>query len=72
MRTFVDLAREAGTTPARLALAWCLAQPGVDAVIVGVTRPDQIRDNAAAADLELDDALVRRIGALFCATPAGD
>lgn len=62
---FAVLAREAGTTPARLALAWCLARPGVDAVIVGATRPEQVRENAAAADLVVDAALAARVEACF-------
>ena len=62
---FVALAKEAGTTPARLALAWCLAQPGVDAVVVGATRPDQVVENAAASGLSLDAGLLRALDDLF-------
>lgn len=62
---FVALAAEAGTSPARLALAWCLAQPGVDAVIVGATRPEQVRENAGACEVTLDDALRTRLAELF-------
>jgi aryl-alcohol dehydrogenase-like predicted oxidoreductase len=65
VQRFAAVAAEAGLTPARLALAWCLAQPGIDAVIVGATRPDQVRENAGAADVRLDDALVRRVAAWF-------
>lgn len=65
VETFVDLAAEAGTTPAKLALAWCLAQPGVDAVIAGATRPDQVTENAAASDVEIDAALLASLDALF-------
>jgi len=36
---------------ARWALAWCLRHPAVTAVIPGCKSPDQVRDNAAAADL---------------------
>jgi aryl-alcohol dehydrogenase-like predicted oxidoreductase len=62
---FVALAHEAGTTPARLALAWCLAQPGIDAVIAGATRPEQVKENAAACDVALDAALLARVEACF-------
>lgn len=65
VRSFVALAREAGVSPARLALAWCLHQPGVDAVIVGATRPEQVRENAGACDVPWDDTLGRRVSALF-------
>jgi aryl-alcohol dehydrogenase-like predicted oxidoreductase len=51
--------------PARLALAWCLAQPGVDAVVVGGTRPEQVTENATASGVRLDAALLKKIDALF-------
>lgn len=47
------LAREAGCSLAQLSLAWCLRDPIISAVIVGATRPDQVDDNVAAADLEI-------------------
>lgn len=62
---FVDLARAAGTTPARLALAWCLSQPGIDAVIVGATRVEQVVENAGAVDVEIPEDLRRRLDELF-------
>ncbi len=40
-----------GTAMAAWALAWCLRQPGVTAVIPGASRPEQVAANAAAADL---------------------
>jgi aryl-alcohol dehydrogenase-like predicted oxidoreductase len=68
---FVGLAREAGTTPARLALAWCLAQPGVDAVIVGATRPEQVRENVGASGLAVPPDLLRALDGLFPPPAAG-
>jgi aryl-alcohol dehydrogenase-like predicted oxidoreductase len=68
---FVRLAREEGTTPAGLALAWCLARPGVDAVIVGATRPEQVVENARAVDVAVSDATARRLDALFPAEETG-
>jgi aryl-alcohol dehydrogenase-like predicted oxidoreductase len=38
----------------RVAVAWVLAQPGVTSVIVGASRPEQLDDSLAAADLTLD------------------
>ena len=42
------LAERAGCTLAQLALAWCLRDTIVAAVIVGATSPDQVDDNVAA------------------------
>lgn len=46
-------AREREHTMAELAHAWLLAHPEVCSVISGVTRPDQLRANARAADWQL-------------------
>ncbi len=43
----------AGVPMARWALAWCLRHPAVTAVIPGCKSPEQARDNAAAADLDI-------------------
>jgi len=47
------VAEEAGLTMAALALAWVLRQRNVSAAIVGATRPEQVRENVAAAGVEL-------------------
>jgi aryl-alcohol dehydrogenase-like predicted oxidoreductase len=59
------LAGEAGSTLAQLALAWCLRSPVVSAVIVGATRPDQIDENVAAADLDVDPSIFARMDAIL-------
>lgn len=46
----------AGVPMARWALAWCLRNPAVTAVIPGCKSPEQVRDNAAAAGLLRDSA----------------
>jgi myo-inositol catabolism protein IolS len=52
---------------AQIALAWLLHQPGVTAVIAGARNPDQIRQTAQAADLELSP---ETLGELTGATEA--
>jgi len=42
-----------GTPLAQVALAWVLAQPGITAPIVGVSRPEQLADAVAALDVRL-------------------
>jgi aryl-alcohol dehydrogenase-like predicted oxidoreductase len=52
-RAVVDVAREAGCTPAQAALAW-LRGRGPDVVpIVGASTVDQLRDNLGALDVTL-------------------
>ena len=55
------LAAEAGLTMAQLAVAWVLANPNVSSAIVGASRPEQVRDNAAAAGKKLDRDLLTKI-----------
>jgi aryl-alcohol dehydrogenase-like predicted oxidoreductase len=45
----------AGVPMARWALAWCLKSPAVQCVIPGCKTPEQVEDNARAADLDLVD-----------------
>ncbi|MCW2667484.1 MAG: aldo/keto reductase [Frankiales bacterium] len=55
------LAEDAGLSLAQLAVAWVLQNPNVSSAIVGATRPEQVRDNAAAAGVKLDADLMTRI-----------
>jgi aryl-alcohol dehydrogenase-like predicted oxidoreductase len=50
-----------GITLAQLALAWILREPNVASAIVGASRPEQLRDNAAASGVDLDDETARAI-----------
>jgi len=47
------IAHERGSSPAAVALAWLLAQPGVASVILGANRMSQLEDDLKAADLAL-------------------
>ena len=50
-----------GISLAQLALAWVLREPNVASAIIGASRPDQVHDNAAAADVTLDQATLDAI-----------
>lgn len=47
------IAEEKGATPAQVALAWVLAQPGVTSVIIGANKMEQLDDNLKASGLQL-------------------
>lgn len=49
--------RAEGWTPAGLAMAWVLEQPGVACAVFGTTRPAHVTDLAAAASRPLPDAV---------------
>jgi voltage-dependent potassium channel beta subunit len=65
VQRLAPLARRANCTLAQLALAWCLRDDVVAAVIVGATRPEQVDDNAVAADLDVDPAIFAELEAIL-------
>jgi aryl-alcohol dehydrogenase-like predicted oxidoreductase len=60
---YAAICREAGYTPAAVALAWVLRNPNVASAIVGATRPEQVIENVTALDVDLSDDLVAAIEA---------
>jgi len=56
-----ELAAEADMTLPALALAWALRDEGVSSVIIGASRPAQVRENVKAAGVRLDADLLHRI-----------
>ena len=57
----VETARDLGTKPAVVALAWVLSKPYVTAPIIGASKPHHLGDALAALDLKLDAATVARL-----------
>jgi aryl-alcohol dehydrogenase-like predicted oxidoreductase len=57
VQTLKPVAAKAGCTLPQFALAWVLREPNVASAIVGASRPGQLDDNAAAAELKIDPAL---------------
>lgn len=55
------IAAAAGVSMTHLALAWLCQNPAVTSVLCGAHRPDQIADNAAAADVDLSGATLNDI-----------
>jgi len=53
VQRLAPIADQAGLTMAQMAVAWVLRQDNVASAIVGASRPEQVRDNAAAAEVEL-------------------
>jgi voltage-dependent potassium channel beta subunit len=59
------VAEQAGLTMAQLAVAWTLQNPAVSAAIIGATRPEQVRENAVAAGVQLDPEVLKQIDAVL-------
>jgi aryl-alcohol dehydrogenase-like predicted oxidoreductase len=69
---FLQLAKEAGMKPATLAIAWVMRQPAVTAPIVGASRPEQLDDTLAAAEVQLEDGLLNALDELTREFRRGD
>lgn len=68
-----ELAEGLATSPSRLAIAFCLANPRVASVVFGATSPDQIVDDVGALGLlaRLGETEVAELRAISV-TPAPD
>ena len=55
MRRIAAICEDLGQPMASVSLAWVLRQAGVASVLAGARRPEQIRANAGAIDLDLDE-----------------
>ncbi len=56
-----EIAKELEITMAQLSLAWGLSRPEISSMITGASRPSQVTENAAAADIELSTEVINRI-----------
>ena len=61
---FVKYAKDCGTHPATLAVAWAAGHPAVTAPIIGARNLEQLECSLAAADLEITDEMRREISGL--------
>jgi aryl-alcohol dehydrogenase-like predicted oxidoreductase len=61
VQEYAALCRQAGYTPAAVALAWVLQNENVSSAIVGASRPEQIAENVKALDLDLEPDFVAAI-----------
>ncbi|HEX7308067.1 aldo/keto reductase [Lentzea sp.] len=59
-----EVADEVGRTPAQVALAWNLRQPGVTAPVIGARTPEQLEANLAALEVVLTDDQLARLDAV--------
>ncbi len=65
VQSFVALAREAGYTPAVLALAWVLKNPDVCSAVIGASRPEQVQENVRASEVNVDQDVWRAVEAVL-------
>jgi aryl-alcohol dehydrogenase-like predicted oxidoreductase len=64
-----EVAAACQSTPAAVALAWLIAQPGITAPIASATNEKQLADLVKAAELKLDAASVAKLSAASATKP---
>ena len=57
----MDVAAARGKTPTQVAMAWCLANPGVTSVIIGADTVERVRENWGAVGWKLSDEELDRL-----------
>lgn len=55
------IAAEAGVSLPHLAIAWCMAKPGVTSAIVGASKVAQVAENAGAAAVTLSPEIIQKV-----------
>ncbi len=65
-----EMSTRTGTSISKLAIAWVLVQDGVTSAICGTGNPDHVRENAAAAEVELSPGMLAELEALVPLGPA--
>lgn len=68
LQSIVD---ETGHTRAQLSLAWCLRKEYVSSVIVGASRPSQLDDTLAAADIHLTEDVIAAMDEILLPVSVG-
>src|SRR5205823_5933685 len=63
-REALEIAKASGLEPATLAVAWVMHNPAVTSPIIGASRPDQLEDTLAAAEVKLEAGVLSQLDEL--------
>jgi len=66
------IAQEVGLSMSQLALAWALQNQNVSAVIMGATKPQQVKENVKAAGVKLEPSVMVAIDSVLGGLPERD
>lgn len=72
VQNLVPIAAELEITMSQLALAWALANPHVSSVIMGATKPSQVKENVKASGIKLSADTLKKIDKALGALPEKD
>ncbi|WP_088344316.1 MULTISPECIES: aldo/keto reductase [Rhodomicrobium] len=63
------IADQIGATPSQVALSWVANRPAVSSTIIGARTIEQLNDNLAAAELQLDPEVIAQLDKVSAPTP---
>ena len=66
------IADSLGITMSQLALAWALSNPNVSSVIMGASKPTQVKENVKASGIKLDAPTLAAIDKVLGKLPEVD
>ena len=69
VESVAQVARDRGTPPAQVALAWLLQKPGVTAPIVGASKPHHLPDAVAALSAKLTQQEITQLESVYVPHP---
>ena len=61
VNAYCKIAKEAGISPAELALSWCYHNEHVTSTIIGATTIPQLKEDVKAYDIRLDEETMEKI-----------
>ncbi len=64
VRAYVNLAKDNDIDPCQMAIAYCLAKPFMNSVIIGATTLEQLNSNIKSIDIKLDENIISAIEAI--------
>jgi len=65
VKEYCKIAKEAGISPAELALSWCYHNEHVTSTIIGATTIPQLKEDMAAYDIHLDEETMEKISKVY-------
>ena len=72
VQNLIPIAQEVGLTMSQFALAWALQNKNVSSVIMGATKPSQVKENVKAAGVKLDESVMKSVNEILGDLPEMD
>jgi len=72
VQELVPIAADLGISMSQLALSWALSNPNVSSVIMGATKPAQVKENVKASGIKLTADVMKKIDKALGSLPEFD